>query len=45
MLISKQKLPIEIAQIDGVEIDNMNLAEASENKILQKFTSDSASAD
>ena len=45
MLLSKEKLPIEIAQIDSIEINDMNLTEAGEDKVLQDFTSDSTSAD
>lgn len=35
MLMSEEELPIEVAQIDGIEIDNMNFAEASEDEVLE----------
>jgi hypothetical protein len=44
VLVAKQELPIEVAQINGVQIDNMDLAKAREHKILQQFASDTASA-
>ena len=44
MLMAKKKLSIEIAEIDCIEIDDVNLTEAGEDEILQKLTSDSTSA-
>ena len=43
MLMTKEKLPIKIAQIDCVEIDDMNLTEAGEDKVLQQLTANSTS--
>lgn len=31
MLVPKQELTVEVAQINGVQIDNVNFAEASED--------------
>jgi hypothetical protein len=41
--MSKEKLTIEVAQIDGIEIDDLDLAEACEDKVFEKLTSDSTS--
>ena len=35
MLLTEEELTVEVAKVDGVEINNMNLAEAGEDKILQ----------
>ena len=45
MLLTKKKLTIEVAEVDGVQINDMDFAEAGEDKILQEFTANSASAD
>jgi hypothetical protein len=42
--MSKEKLSIEVAQVDCIEINNMNLPEACEDKILEKLASDSTSS-
>jgi hypothetical protein len=44
MLVAKQELPIEVAQINCVQIDDVDLAEAREDQVLQQFASDTASA-
>jgi hypothetical protein len=44
MLVTKQKLAIEIAQVDGVEIDDVYFAEAGEHEVLEQLAADSASA-
>ena len=41
----EEELPVQIAQVDGIKIDDMNLTEASEDKILEKFASNTSSAD
>lgn len=45
MLMTKEELSVKIAEVDGVEIDNVDLAEAGEDKVLQKFTANSSGAD
>jgi hypothetical protein len=45
VLIAEQKLPIEIAQVDRVEVNDMDLAEACEDEVLEKLTADAASSD
>lgn len=35
MFVSEEKLAIEIAQIDGVKVDNVDFGEAGEDEILQ----------
>ncbi len=42
--MTKKKLSIEIAQIDCIKVDDMNLTKTSEDKVFQELTSDSASA-
>ena len=44
VLMSEQKLAVEIAQVDGVEVNNMDFHESSEDEILKKFATDATCA-
>jgi hypothetical protein len=44
VLVSKQKLAIEIRKIDSVQIHNVNLAEAGQNQILQQLAANASRA-
>jgi len=44
VLVPKEKLAIEIAKVDSVEIDDVDLAEAGQHKVLEEFASDPASS-
>jgi hypothetical protein len=35
MLVSEEELSVEIAKINGIEVNNMDLAKASEDKVLE----------
>jgi hypothetical protein len=37
VLVAEQKLPIEVAQVDGVEVDDVYLAEAGEDEVLEQL--------
>ncbi len=45
MLSSKEELPVEIAQINGIKVDNVYLAKAGEHQILQQLAAYAASPD
>ena len=45
VLISEQKLAVEVAEVDGVQVYDVYLAKAGEDEVLEEFTSDSASSD
>lgn len=45
MLHAEQELAVEIAQVDGVQVDDVDLAEAREDEVLEQFAADAASAD
>ena len=45
MLASEQKLAVEVAQIDRVQIDNVYLAEAGEDEVLEQLAADPSGAD
>lgn len=45
MFLTKKELTIEVADVDGVQINDVDLAEAGEDKILQKLAANSSSAD
>jgi hypothetical protein len=42
VLIAEQELPVEVAQVDGVQIDNVNLPEAREDEVLEQLAADAA---
>jgi hypothetical protein len=42
VLSAEQKLPVEVAQIDGIQIDNVDLPEAREDEVLEQFAADAA---
>jgi len=43
--MSEEELAIEVREIYGVQIHDMNLAEARERKVLEQFASNTTSAD
>lgn len=45
MFVSEEELPVQIAQIDSIKIHDMDLPEASEDEILEEFTSNTSGAD
>lgn len=45
MLLTEEELTVEVAEVDSVQINNVDLTEASEDKILQKLAANSSGAD
>ena len=45
MLVTEEKLSIQIAEVDSIQIDDVNFAEAGEDKVLQKLAANPPSAD
>ena len=45
MFVTKKELTIEVAKVDGVQINNVDLAEAGEDKVLQELATDSSGTD
>jgi hypothetical protein len=45
VLMSKEELAIQIAQVDSVEINDVYCAEAVHHQILEKFAPNAASPD
>ena len=45
MLVAEQELAVEVAEVDGIEVYNVDFAEASKNKILEKLATNSTGAD
>lgn len=39
MFVSEEKLPIEVAKIDCIEVNDMDLAETCEHEVLEQFAS------
>lgn len=44
VLIAKQELSVEVAEIDRVQVGNVDFAEAGQDEVLEQFASDAASA-
>ena len=44
MLIAEQKLAIQVAEVDGVQVDDVDLSKASEGQILEKLAADATSS-
>ena len=44
MFMSEQELAIQIAEIDRIQIYDMNFSKACEGEVLQQFTANSACA-
>lgn len=45
MFVSEQKLPVQVAQVDRVEVDNVDFAEAGKDKVLEELAAYSSGAD
>jgi hypothetical protein len=44
VLIAKQELPVQIAQINRVQVHNVYLSKACEYEVLEQFAADTASS-
>lgn len=44
MLVSKQELPVEVAEVDGIEVDNMDFTKPSENEVLEELATNATSS-
>jgi hypothetical protein len=44
VLVAEEKLAVEVAEVDGVEVDDVDLAEAGEDEVLEQLASDSSGA-
>lgn len=45
VFVSEEELSVEITQIDGVEVDNVDVAKAEEDYVLQEFAADATGTD
>jgi len=45
VLIAEQELAIEVAEVDCVQVYDVDLAEASENEVFEKLAADATSSD
>ena len=45
VFVAKEKLAIEITEVNSVQIDDVNLPKAREDKVLQQFTANAPCAD
>ena len=44
MLVAEEKLAVQVAQVDGVEVDDVDFTETSENEVLEQLTANTASS-
>lgn len=44
VLLTEEKLPIQIAQVDSIEINNVDFAKAGELEVLEQFATDASCA-
>lgn len=44
VLMAEEELAIEVAQVDCVEIDNVDFAKPSKGEVLEEFAADAAGA-
>lgn len=44
MLVSKEELSIEIAEINRIEVNNVDLPKAGEDEVLEQLASNASSA-
>jgi hypothetical protein len=44
VLVSEEELAIQIAQVDGVQVDDVDFAEAGQQQVLEQFAADPAGA-
>jgi hypothetical protein len=45
VLVAEQELAVQIAEVDGVEVDYVDVAEADEDEVLEQLAADAARAD
>lgn len=45
MFVPEEELAVQIGEVDSVEVDDMDIAKTAQNKVLQKFATDSTSTD
>lgn len=45
MFLAEEELPIQIAEVNCVEVNDLNFSKAGKNKILEQLASDSSCAD
>jgi hypothetical protein len=44
VFVPEQELTVQVAQIDCIKVDDVNLAEAGQDQVLEQFASNAASA-
>lgn len=45
VLVAEEELAVQVAEVDGVEIDDMDLAKAGQGEVLEQLAADSSSSD
>jgi hypothetical protein len=42
---SEEELPVQVGQVDRVEVDNLDVSKADEDEVFEQFAADTAGAD
>lgn len=45
MLDTEEELAVQVGEIDGVQVDDVDVAEAGEEEVLEQLAADTAGAD
>lgn len=45
MFMAKEELAIQVAQVNSIEVDNVNFAEPSKDKVFEELAADATCAD
>jgi hypothetical protein len=45
VFLAEEELPVEVAEVNRIEVDNVDLPEAGKDEVLEQLASDAASAD
>lgn len=43
MLVAEKELSVQVGEIDGVKVDNVDFAEAGQHQVLEELTANAAS--
>ena len=44
MLVPEKELPIQIAEVNGIKVDDMDFAKAGQDKVFEQFAADASSS-
>lgn len=45
VFVSEEKLPVEVTQVDGVEVDDVDVTKTEEDDVFEEFATDATGTD